>query len=117
MTPMNLARLALAGAALLLSAMITAPSQAGSALQALPKSTMQTADAGLIDVGYYRRGYHRGYGHRRGGVSLFFAPVIVGGGYYGYDRYREGYRGPSCYSLCREEHGPEFCRYNWRRYC
>jgi hypothetical protein len=116
MIRMTFTRLATAGTALLLAAAFSAPSQAASAGVTLPQSTIGKAESSLVEAGYYRN-RHR-YRHGHGGFRFFFAPVIVGGGgYYGYDRYRERRPGRSCYSVCRDYNGPEYCRYEWRRYC
>ena len=120
----KLTRLAIAGAVLLLSAI--APSFAagvGPAANMSIRPATAQSDSNLVDVGYNRfygnrfygrRGY---YGHRYGyggGFRFFFAPVIVHDGYYGGGY---GYGGPSCYRICRDYHGPDYCAYNWRRYC
>ena len=120
MNCMKLTWLAMVGAAALLCAATTASSWAASVGPAATQSTIEQANSSLVEAGYRHHGYRRGY--HRGGVRFFFAPVIVGGGYYGYDgydRYRDGYggEGVSCYRACRDFHGPDFCRYNWRRYC
>jgi hypothetical protein len=119
MNCMKLARLAMAGAALLLCAATTAPSGAAPVGSAATQSTTGQTESSLIDVGYRHHGHYGHYGrYRRGGFGFFFAPVIVpGGGYYGYDDYGPGPSGPSCYSICREYRGPDYCRYYWRRYC
>jgi hypothetical protein len=117
MNCIKLTWLAMAGFALLLSAPISAPSSAAPVGVAAAQSTIGQTDSNLTDVGHYGR--HRGHyrGRHHGGFRFFFAPVVIGDGYYGRRSY--GYRegGPSCYSICREYRGPEYCRYNWRRYC
>ncbi len=122
MNGMTLTRLAMAGAALLLATATTAPSGAAPVGPAATRSTTGQTDSNLLDVRYYGR-YYGGRGHyrgHRGGFGFFFAPIIVPGGYYGYRDYGygyDGYGGPSCYRICRDYHGPDYCRYYWRRYC
>jgi hypothetical protein len=118
MNYIKLTRLAIVGAALLLSAAITAPSWAAPVGPAATQSIIGQTDSSLTDVRYYgHRGRHRG--HHRGGFHFFFAPVVIHDGYYGGRRSYGGRSsgGPSCYSICRDYHGPDYCRYNWRRYC
>jgi hypothetical protein len=117
MNCMKLTRLAMAGAALLLSAAITAPSSAAPVGPVATQSAIGQTGSNLTEAGYdgHRRGYYRGRHHN--GFRFFFAPVVIGDGYYGRSYGGGGGGGPSCYSICRDYHGPDYCRYNWRRYC
>lgn len=135
-----------AGAALSLPvAMPASASPAGDAATAMNSSNAGVnafqSDSNLIEVGRRGRGgkfwggggrrfggggYHR---RHRGGNGLWWAAPLLaapflyggygggyGGGYAGYGYGGGGYSN-SCYQDCRYNHGPRFCRYNWRRYC
>jgi hypothetical protein len=78
--------------------------------------------------GGYNNNHRRNYGYNNFYYAAPFlaAPFFYGGyddygyGYsnYGYSNYGYGYGGGnSCYRVCRYEHGPRYCRYNWEDYC
>ena len=122
MKGMTFTRLAMAGAALLFAVAATAPSGAAPVGPAATQSFAGQSGSTALDVRYYGRYYGRGHyrGYRHGGFGFFFAPIIVliGENHDYYDRpYGYGYGGTSCYRICRDYHGPDYCRYYWRRYC
>lgn len=111
-----------AGAALSLSALApgTAAPVGQSAAIAAGDAAAQS-DGSVIDVrrhGHYG-GRHHGYrrhGHRRHGFGGWWVPFVAAPLLYGGYAYGRGYDN-SCYSECRAYNGPNYCRYNWRRYC
>jgi hypothetical protein len=112
-----------AGAVLSLSAVT--PGSAAAVGQSAAIATADAAaqsDGSVVDIrrgrhygGGGRHGYRR-YGNRHGGFRGWWVPFVAAPLLYGGYSYGRGY-GNSCYSECRSFHGPNYCRYNWRRYC
>lgn len=125
-------RMVLAAAGATLIACASSPLTAAPIGPAAASATAASTARDVVKVGGHWRGRRHGgwYGHRHHyrhrrhhGFSLFItAPVVVGPSHGYYDRSYDGYRirdreGLTCYRICREEHGPDYCRDNWRRYC
>ncbi len=122
MIGMTCTRLAMAGAALLFAVATTAPSGAAPVGPAATQSFAGTdrqhrARRTLLWPILRLRALSRLSSRR---VRVLLRPDHrAGGGYYDYCDcpYGYGYGGTSCYRICRDYHGPDYCRYYWRRYC